>query len=117
MKRYQILMERYRLSPARYEELRRMCHPPRSREVDEMIHTALSKTNPDVLGRFILDYVTRPGFTVAKLQQRGLPCHPRTFAVHKAHFSTSWTRSRRMWATPRTMWATPRRYNRGIIER
>lgn len=86
MKRYQILMERYRLSPARYEELCKMCRPPRSREVDEMIHAALSKTNPDVLGRFILDYVTRPGFTVAKLQQCGLPCHPRTFAVHKAHF-------------------------------
>lgn len=51
-----------------------------------MIREALRRTNPDKLGEYIYDYVTRPDCTIAKLEADGMPCHPRTFKVHKAHF-------------------------------
>lgn len=86
MKRYSVLMRRYKLSPQRYAELRQLCRPPRTRETDAAIREALRRTNPDELGRYIYDYVTRRGCTVAKLKAAGMPCHPHTFAVHKAHF-------------------------------
>lgn len=75
-------MDRYRLSPERYKELRKICSDP---EYESMIDEALSNVD-EWIAPWIKKHVTSKRWRWRHMERAGIPCGGDTFRLHRAKF-------------------------------
>lgn len=83
---YKKKMEKYRMNPERYKELRRLC---KRQDFQKTVRKALNNDKYYGLEEWLFLHTTdrlRWRSSIAQLQSEGLPCCEDTFRVYRAKF-------------------------------
>lgn len=85
MRDYKRKMDAFRLSPERYQKLRRYCLTAGGKEREVIDQTAAEVTD-SVMGRYIAQHVTCAKYSVTAMMADGMPCGADTFRIYRAKF-------------------------------
>lgn len=85
MRDYKRKMDAFRLSPERYQKLRRYCLTAGAKEREVIEQTAAEVTD-DVMARYITEHVTSSEYGVTSMLADGMPCGADTFRIYRAKF-------------------------------